>query len=176
MSSVKSTSVSMKTRPRIISVWMRAPAPGLRATPSAAAAATRDWPMAASAAAMAKPNPAAIFEYLATDSALSAATAPACASVGAADNSMPTTAKKAILSLLMDFSPVASGLDLMAATIRVLRGRARRVRFYEFAPTRYPPPLLQRRSSDVGTDRFRKAKADSSHATPALRPTARAKV
>ncbi len=67
MTSVKSTSVSMKTRPRIISVWMRAPAPGLRATPSAAAAATRDWPMAASAAASAKPSPAAIALYLLTD-------------------------------------------------------------------------------------------------------------
>jgi len=59
----------------------------------------------------------------------------------------------------MDFSPVASGLDLMAATIRVLRGRARRVRFYEFAPTRYPPPLLQRRSSDVGRQPLSKSES-----------------
>jgi len=46
-----------------------------------------------------------------------------------------------------------------------------RVRFYEFASTRYPPPLLQRRSSDFGINRFQNAKADTSHAyrTPADR-------
>src|SRR5437763_13877479 len=117
----------MKTRPRIIIVWMRAPAPGLRATPSAAAAATRDWPMAASAAASAKPRPAAMALYLLTDSALSAAAAPPCASAGAAEASRPTTAKKAILSLLMDVSPVASGLD-RESSLQLLRPGQRAAR------------------------------------------------
>ena len=44
MTSAKSTSDSMSARPRIIGVWMRAAAPGLREMPSSAAAAARAWP------------------------------------------------------------------------------------------------------------------------------------
>src|SRR3954462_4706080 len=117
---------------------MRAPAPGLRATPSAAAPATRDWPMAASAAANAKPRPAAIALYLLTDSALSAAAAPPCASVGAAIASTPTTAKKAILSLFMDVSPSIRP-DRQARTSNFQsRPCGLRHAIYDFASTRYP--------------------------------------
>src|SRR5579885_878146 len=83
---------------------MRALAPGLRATPSAAAPATRDWPMAASAAASPKPSPAARALYLPTEKSLSAAAF--CAKAGTAVAITPTTAKRAILNLFMESSPV----------------------------------------------------------------------
>ena len=41
MTKARSTSDSMSARPRIIGVWMRAEAPGLREMPSSAAAAAR---------------------------------------------------------------------------------------------------------------------------------------
>jgi hypothetical protein len=39
----------------------------------------------------------------------------------------------------------------LATSVASERRGALAARLYNFAPTRYPPPLLQRRSSDLGT-------------------------
>src|SRR5215210_4379933 len=84
-------------------IWIRPAAPGLRAAPSTADAAMRDWPSAPSPAASAKPKPAASALYLLTLSALSAA--PFCANVVTADSMKHITPKYSILSFLMLIPP-----------------------------------------------------------------------
>ena len=61
MTNARSTSDSMSARPRIIGVWMRGAAPGLREMPSSAAAAARPWPSPPprTPRPIAKPAPAA---------------------------------------------------------------------------------------------------------------------
>src|SRR3954465_13260659 len=59
MTSAKSTSDSMRARPRIIGVWILAAAPGLREMPSSAAAVARPCASVPPRAAMAIAKPAA---------------------------------------------------------------------------------------------------------------------
>src|SRR5579862_9617324 len=74
ITSVSSARVSINTRPRIIAARIAPAAPGLRAMPSHADDATRDWPNAPPKAASAMPNAAEIATQF-----VPAATAPPCA-------------------------------------------------------------------------------------------------
>ena len=87
MASVKSTRVSMKTKPKIIANRIAPEAAGLRAIPSQAAAATRDWAIPQAAAAMAIENPAEIVIHIATCSGGFPA-AVSCANAGAATSAV----------------------------------------------------------------------------------------
>jgi hypothetical protein len=77
----------MKTSPKIIAKRIAPEAAGLRAMPSQAAAATRDWAIPQAAAAMAIENPAEMVIHMATCSGGFPA-APSCAKAGAATSAV----------------------------------------------------------------------------------------
>src|SRR5688572_27212312 len=119
--------------------WILPAAPGLRAAPSQAAAPILDCPNAPPTTAIAKPTPAAI---ALTPLALAAAASAVCGCAKtdvAAINTATVAIKNKPNFLIVISSNLANRSNL---------GRN------DFARIRYPPPLLQRRSSDTDYDKW----------------------